>query len=97
MLPDHERTLARYLEEVPAPSVIALNNLAATEATNHFLLAVTGMHADDQDLGWGHPPATHPRPGPTASTERPLSVVYFGWEPQSGGLTTDMPATQAMY
>ena len=52
MLPDHERDLARYVDDVPAPSVIALNNLAAAEAADHFMLAVTGLHTDDRDLGW---------------------------------------------
>jgi len=62
MLPDHERDLARYVEDVPAPSVIALNNLAAGEAADHFMLAVTGLHDDDQDLGWViHRPRTRDR------------------------------------
>ena len=62
MLPDHERDLARYLDEVPAPSVIALNNLAAAEAANHFMLAATGLHTEGQDLGWVfHRPRTRDR------------------------------------
>jgi len=52
MLPDHQGDLARYVDEVPAPSVIALNNLAAAEAADHFMLAVTGLHTDNYDLGW---------------------------------------------
>jgi hypothetical protein len=51
MHPDGERAAARYLAEVPAASVIALNSLAAGEAVNHFMLAVTGLHLDDTDLG----------------------------------------------
>jgi hypothetical protein len=62
MLPDHERDLARYVDDVPAPSVIALNNLAAAEAADHFMLAVTGLHTDDHDLGWViHRPCTRDR------------------------------------
>jgi len=62
MLPDHERDLARYVDEVPAPSVIALNNLAAGEAADHFMLAVTGLHDDDHDLAWAiHRPRTRER------------------------------------
>lgn len=49
MHPAAERVHARYLEEVPAPSVIALNNVAVAEAVNHFVLAVTGLHTDDAD------------------------------------------------
>jgi len=49
MLPDGERERARYLSEVPAPSVIALNTLAVAEAVNHFMFAVTGLHHDDVD------------------------------------------------
>lgn len=62
MLPDHERDLARYVDGVPAPSVIALNNLAAAEAADHFMLAVTGLHIRDDDLGWViHRPRTRDR------------------------------------
>ncbi|MBD0324313.1 MAG: hypothetical protein ICV72_13150 [Aldersonia sp.] len=45
---EHEPT--RYVEEVVAPSVIALNSLAAAEAVNHFMLAVTRLHTDGDDL-----------------------------------------------
>ena len=42
--------------------MIALNNLAAAEAADHFLLAVTGLHSDDHDLGWViHRPRTRDR------------------------------------
>jgi len=51
MHPAHERDAARYVEGVPAPSVISLNTLAAGEAVNHFMLAVTGLHDDDMDFG----------------------------------------------
>jgi molybdopterin/thiamine biosynthesis adenylyltransferase len=71
MLPDDQRDLARYVDEVPAPSVIALNDLAAAEAADHFMVAVTGLHTDDQDMGWViHRPRTrdrdlqHPRQDP---------------------------------
>ncbi|WP_410630975.1 ThiF family adenylyltransferase [Amycolatopsis sp. cmx-4-83] len=47
MLPDRVREQARYVDGVPAPSVIALNSLAAGEAVNHFMLAVTGLHTDN--------------------------------------------------
>jgi molybdopterin/thiamine biosynthesis adenylyltransferase len=49
MHPDTEREAARYVEEVPAPSVIALNTLVAAEAVNHFVLSVTGLHYQDTD------------------------------------------------
>lgn len=51
MQPEAERRAARYIDEVPAPSVIALNSLAASEAVNHFMLAATGLHIDDYDTG----------------------------------------------
>lgn len=47
MHPDDERRHARYVDEIPAPSVIALNNLAAAEAVNHFMLAATALHSPD--------------------------------------------------
>lgn len=49
MQPDHERAQARYVDQVPAPSVIALNCIAAAEAVNHFMLAVTNLHTHDRD------------------------------------------------
>lgn len=49
MHPDEERRRARYLDEIPAPSVITLNNLAAAEAVNHFMLANTTLHTDHTD------------------------------------------------
>ena len=62
MHPGHEREAARYVDESPAPSVIALNNLAAAEAVNHFMLAATGLHQHDDDLAWViHRPRTRER------------------------------------
>ena len=62
MHPDHERKAARYVDEAPAPSVIALNNLAAAEAVNHFMLTATGLHHHDEDLAWIiHRPRTRER------------------------------------
>ncbi len=49
MQPDHERAQARYVDQVPAASVIALNSIAAAEAVNHFMLAVTNLHSQDRD------------------------------------------------
>lgn len=49
MHPDEERRRARYLDEVPAPSVITLNNLATAEAVNHFMLANTALHTDNTE------------------------------------------------
>ncbi|MEU9509325.1 hypothetical protein AB0D32_23940 [Micromonospora sp. NPDC048170] len=49
MQSEHVRAAARYVAGVPAPSVIALNGLVATEAINHFMLAVTGMHHNPDD------------------------------------------------
>jgi molybdopterin/thiamine biosynthesis adenylyltransferase len=49
MQPENERAQARYVGEVPAPSVIALNSIAAAEAVNHFMLAVTNLQTHDRD------------------------------------------------
>jgi hypothetical protein len=49
MHPDTERQAARYVTDIPAPSVIALNSLVAAEAVNHFMLAATGRHYQDTD------------------------------------------------
>nr|WP_062337378.1 ThiF family adenylyltransferase [Herbidospora sakaeratensis] len=44
LLPEQERQAARYVAEVPAASVIALNALTAAESVNHFMLSATGLH-----------------------------------------------------
>jgi molybdopterin/thiamine biosynthesis adenylyltransferase len=47
--PDNERQQARYVQDVPAPSVIALNSVAAAEAVDHFMLSATALHTDDHN------------------------------------------------
>ena len=49
MHPLQERAAARYVTGVPAPSVIALNGVATTEAVSNFMLAATGLHHDPAD------------------------------------------------
>ena len=49
MHPDRDRRAARYVTGVPAPSVMALNGLAAMEGVNQFMFAVTGLHTDADD------------------------------------------------
>jgi hypothetical protein len=49
MHPEHERPPARYLDDVPAPSVITLNGVATADAVSHFMLAATGLHHDPDD------------------------------------------------
>lgn len=61
MLPDEQQEHARYLDEVPAPAVIALNSIAAGEAVNHFMLAVTNLHTDDDDHSLLHFPRSGER------------------------------------
>ncbi len=41
-----QRHAQRYIEELPAPSVITLNALAASWAANDFLFSLTGLHDD---------------------------------------------------
>lgn len=48
MLPDAERRQAQYVPGVPAPSVMALNGLAASEAANHFMLATACLHTSNE-------------------------------------------------
>ncbi|MGI5243144.1 ThiF family adenylyltransferase [Dactylosporangium sp. CA-139066] len=52
MHPDAERAAARYVEGVPAPSVIALNGLVTMEGLNQFMFAATGLHDDGGDTAW---------------------------------------------
>jgi hypothetical protein len=44
--PRTRATASRYVEDVPAPSVITLNSIATAEAVSHFMLAVTRLHHD---------------------------------------------------
>ncbi|HVV12774.1 ThiF family adenylyltransferase [Amycolatopsis sp.] len=61
MLPNDLQKQARYLDEIPAPSVIALNSLAAGEAVNHFMFAITNLHADEHEHSLLHFPRTGQR------------------------------------
>lgn len=45
--PADVRRAARYLDEVPAPSVIALNAVAVAEAVNRFMMGMTGLLSTD--------------------------------------------------
>ena len=42
-LPKEKRELQRYIEEVPAPSVVTLNGIGASHAANEFLFSWTGL------------------------------------------------------
>ena len=52
-LPDAVREAQRYLptDDAPAPSVGTLNALGVAQATNHFMLAVTGLLQDSNNAG----------------------------------------------
>ncbi|MFJ8138912.1 ThiF family adenylyltransferase [Streptomyces sp. NPDC096013] len=49
MHPEAERKAAQYIADVPVPSVITLNSLAASEALNYFVLATSGLHHEEGD------------------------------------------------
>jgi len=78
MLPDKIKKRARYVDEVPAPSVIALNSLAAGEAVNHFMLAVTNLHTDDDEHSFLH----FPRSGQRAH-QKPAATQHVSHAPAS--------------
>jgi len=52
-LPEAIREAQRYVpnEDAPAPSIGTLNALGAAQATNHFMLAVTGLLSDSSTAG----------------------------------------------
>lgn len=55
MAPGTERAAARYVDGVPAASVITLNGITAAQATTDFMLAVTNLStpdAGDHHLEW---------------------------------------------
>ncbi|MHB8796712.1 MAG: ThiF family adenylyltransferase, partial [Candidatus Nanopelagicales bacterium] len=43
MAPPKERAAARYVDDIPAASVITLNGISAAQATTDFMLAVTAL------------------------------------------------------
>lgn len=47
-----QRQAQRYVEEVPAPSVITLNAVAVAHAVNDYLFAVLGLLDADQVVTW---------------------------------------------
>jgi hypothetical protein len=48
MSPDSVREGARYVDDVPAPSVIALNAIPVADAVNQFMMGTTGLLDDDR-------------------------------------------------
>ena len=53
-LPKEERERQRYIEEVPAPSVVTLNGIGATHAANEFLFSWTGLRLPVSDEQYLH-------------------------------------------
>jgi hypothetical protein len=49
LAPETARPAARYVDELPAPSVIALNALAVAEAVNGFMMGMTGLLDEEGD------------------------------------------------
>lgn len=49
MSPESVREGTRYVDDVLAPSVIALNAIAVSDAVNQFMLSATGLHEDHGD------------------------------------------------
>lgn len=47
MSPEAVREAARYVDDVPAASVIALNAIAVADAVNQFMMSATGLYEDD--------------------------------------------------
>ncbi|WP_143016111.1 ThiF family adenylyltransferase [Nocardioides szechwanensis] len=50
MSPTAVREAARYVDDVPAASVIALNAVAVVDAVNQFMMSTTGLLEDDGNL-----------------------------------------------
>jgi ThiF family len=48
--PHYVRQQARYVRDLPAPSVMTLNTIAAGEASNYFMFSTVALHTDDADL-----------------------------------------------
>ena len=47
-----QREAQRYVDEVPAPSVITLNAVAAAHAVNQYLFATLGLQEASKELHW---------------------------------------------
>ena len=51
-IPARQRAAQRYIPEVPAPSVITLNAVAAAHAANDYLLTTVGLAEADTTADW---------------------------------------------
>ena len=47
-----QRKAQRYVDEVPAPSVITLNAVAASHAVNHYLFATLDLQETPEEIQW---------------------------------------------
>ena len=57
-----QRQAQRYVDEVPAPSVITLNAVAVAHAVNDYLFAVLGLLDADQEVTWTKCRPLEPQP-----------------------------------
>ena len=69
-----QRAAQRYVDEVPAPSVITLNAVAAAHAVNQYLFATVGLQELPEEVQWmkfrpteSHPTVELPRRGSSCS------------------------------
>ena len=47
-----QRDAQRYIAEIPAPSVVTLNAVAAAQAVNEYLLTTVGLTSSDSQAEW---------------------------------------------
>ena len=60
-----QRAAQRYIDEIPAPSVITLNAVATSHAVNDYLAATVGLPGpgdDDPEVTWTKHRPLNPKP-----------------------------------
>ena len=67
-----QRAAQRYIDEVPAPSVITLNAVAVAHAVNDYLFAVLGLLDTDQGVTWTKYCPLEPQPAVELPRQDPV-------------------------
>ena len=73
-----QRQAQRYVDEVPAPSVITLNAVAVAHAVNDYLFAVLGLLDADQRVTWTKCRPLEPQPAIELPRQDPMCPECVG-------------------
>ena len=73
-----QRRAQQYVDEVPAPSVITLNAVAAANSVNDYLFAVLGLFDADQKVTWTKCRPLEPQPVVELPRQGPACTECIG-------------------